>query len=455
MTDHYYKATRLAEINNAVRFDVPVGPDHPFFTEFAGVRYEFDEKVIYRELDIDAKTFEFNQGVNRANKSLIFLAGMRGSGKTTELNKIVAKLEGRNAFFPVFCQMDDAANGLDMNDTEYMDILIFQIERLMATLQERKVDVKVDVLDDLQSWFREKVEEINTSIKREGGFEIKAGGATPSLLSFLQLSAGLKGSLMANKETATKIRSVFKENFTAFAQRTNLFLERVNAQIRRENKGQEILFIIDGLEKVAGADKRNRIIDGESDRIRQIKANTIFTLPIEMFALEPKLRTFSTIINFPFVKIRERTGERVPAAIAVFRDFILRRIDESLFESEEVIEKAICYGGGSPRELLRVLEHAYLYAEDDDTVLTKTALKKGVRKLSAEYTRRLDKATIEQLKLLRERNAKGLPTLYDESWQKMMEEITVLEYNDGTYKRVNPLIEASEIYRIYVLEEQL
>jgi hypothetical protein len=31
-----------------------------------------------------------------------------------------------------------------------------------------------------------------------------------------------------------------------------------------------------------------------------------------------------------------------------------------------------------------------------------------------------------------------------------MENLIVMEYNDGTYKRVNPIVEASEIYKEYV-----
>lgn len=450
--EQYKKATSLEEVDSAVRFNVPVGPDHPFFTEFSDVRGDFEETRLYKSLKVNPKTFHYNHKANQGNQSLLFLAGMRGSGKTTELNKIVAKINHPNAFFCVFCSLDDASGGLDLNDLEYMDILVFQLERLVAELSKREVKISDAIIGDLQEWYVEKVREVNTSITRGGGLEIEVGAKTPSLLlSFLNISAALKGNLAASKENATKIRTVLKQNFTTFSQKFNFFVARVNKELREQKIAQEILFVVDGLEKVATADMRRKIVDDESNRMRQIRANTIFTLPLELFELEPKLRQFSDVLNFPFVKIIEKTGERVPAAIERFREFVLARIDRELFEDDATINEAICYGGGSPRELLRVLEYTYLYSAVDAGKLTKPALEKAVKKLSAEYARYLTEEDLAQLKTLHENNEQGKPTPYDESWQKLMEALIVLEYNDGTYKRVHPIVEASTIYQSYVV----
>ncbi|MEM8528965.1 MAG: P-loop NTPase fold protein [Bacteroidota bacterium] len=443
----YRKAIKLEEVDNAVRFDVPIGPKHPFFTDFSEVRGDFEEKMIYRSLNVNPKTFEYNRVINKTNKTLLFLAGMRGSGKTSELKKIAEKLHHRKAFFCVFCNLDD---GLDLNDMEYMDILIFQLERLVEELKENQLKIDNKIIESFQDWYAEQIKEINKAIKREGGFEIELEGKKPSLLTFLGISAKLKGNLAGSKENATKIRTVLKKNFTAFSQKFNEFVATINKALRDQDKAEELLFIVDGLEKVATIDIRKKIVDDESNRIRQIKVNTIFTLPIELFALEPKLRQFSTVVSFPFVKLVGRTGERLEEPIKRFEDFVLRRIDENLFDSPETIKDAICYGGGSPRELLRVLEYTYLHSEVDAGQLTKAALEKAVKKLSAEYARYLTGEDLKQLKLLKENNEKGLGTPFDESWQDLLEKLIVLEYNDGTYRRVHPLVEASQLYQQYV-----
>ncbi len=444
---HYKKATTLAEVDNAVRFDVPITPDHPFFTDFSDVRGDFEDKVLYKSLNVDPRTFIYNRTANIANKSLIFLAGMRGSGKTSELAKITKKLHRPNCFYCVTCNLD---TGLDKNDMEYMDVLIFQIERLFEELKNQDITVDNGILASLQVWFSERINEVNKVITREGGFEVELKAETPSILSFLGLASRVKANLQGTKENAEKIRTVFKNNFTAFAQQLNVFFEHVNIRLRNEERAQELLFVVDGMEKVATIDARKKIVIGESDRIRQIKVNTVFTLPIELQSETQRISQMNTVLPFPFIKIRERNGIEIPKAIDRFFEFITRRIDEKLFDSKDTIKKAILMGGGSPRELLRVLEYANLYSDEEKGIITMGALDKGLKKLAAQTAQYITPADFEILKQLKNDNDADLPTATDETWQDLLEKLIIFEYNDGTYKRVNPVVELSELYKRYV-----
>ncbi|MEM6264090.1 MAG: hypothetical protein AAGI38_16365 [Bacteroidota bacterium] len=446
-TSQYTQAKKLEDVRNAVRFNVPVGPDHEFFTDFSEVRGEFEDSVIYHSFDVDPRRFVYNYNPRRTDKTLLFIAGMRGSGKTSELAKISAKLHNSEAFFCVVCNLDI---GLDTNDMEYMDILIFQLERLAEELDANDLSIYTGIVESLQEWYSEQIKEVNKVIKREGGLQIEVKGETPSLLGFLGITAKLKGNLAGNKENAEKIRTAFKQNFTEFSRKFNEFVESVNMKLRQTGKAKELLFIIDGLEKIATSDIRRKIVDDESNRIRQIKAHTIFTLPIELFSLEPKLRQFSSVVPFPFVKIKERDGSPVPAAMERFREFVHKRIALELFDSTETLDKAIEFGGGSPRELLRVLEYTYLYSKPDATHLTAEALDKALKKLSAEYSRYLTREDLDLLKQLKENNEQGFQTPFDLHWQGLLEKLIVLEYNDGTYKRAHPLVEASQLYKQHV-----
>jgi len=443
----YKKATRLEEVDNAVRLDVPVAPGHEFYTEFSDVRGDFEDRMIYKTLNVSTKTFTYDSQANSRNKVLLFLAGMRGSGKTSELAKITQKLHKADCFFCVTCNLDD---GLDANDMEYMDVLIFQLERLFEELEKNKVDVDMGILNSLYEWFGERVTEVNRLIKREGGFEVELKAETPSFLSFLGLTAKLKGNLQGSKENAEKIRTVLRNNFTEFSRKLNEFFENTNMKLRANGLGQELLFVVDGMEKVATIDMRKKIIIGEADRIRQIKVNTIFTLPIELMSETRRLSQINTVVSFPFVKIRERNGDLVPKALERFYEFVTKRIDEQLFDAPETIKKAILMGGGSPRELLRVLEYANLFADEDLGVITMAALDKGLKKLAAQSSQYISEADFKKLKTLKEDNENGLPTATEETWQELLEKIIVLEYNDGNYKRVHPVIEMSELYKRYV-----
>lgn len=450
MVDHqqtYRKANSLAEVDNAVRFDVPVAYEHPFFTDFSDVRGDFEDRMIYKTLNVHPKTFVFNREVNRGNKVMLFLAGMRGSGKTSELAKITSKLHNPDCFFCVTCNLDQ---GLDLNDMEYMDILIFQLERLFEEMATHLVHFDTGILESLQGWFSERISEMNRVIKREGGIEMEVEAKTPSLLGFLGITAKLKGSMAASKETANIVRAVLRTNFTDFAHKFNEFVETVNLAIRDRNMGQELLFVVDGLEKTATVDIRKKIVLEESNRIRLIKANTIFTLPIELMVEKQRLISFSTVVSFPFVKIREKDGTIVEKAVRRFETFVEKRIDNSLFDSPETIREAILYGGGSPRDLLRILEYANLFADEDTGKITLHDLRKAISKLAAETSQYLSEEDLEILKRLKVANGENRPIPYDPAFQHLLEKLIVFEYNDGTYKRVNPIVEASPLYKQYV-----
>lgn len=443
----YKKAKTLLEVDNAVRLDVPITPDHEFYTDFSDVRGDFEDKMVYRTLNVHPRTFVFDREVNSGNKVTLFLAGMRGSGKTSELAKIGQKLNNKDCFLCVTCNLDD---GLDLNDMEYMDILIFQLERLFEEISEKNIELDDDILSSLYAWFGERVKEVNKVIKSEGGFEVTIEAKTPSLFSFLGIAAKLKANLAGSKENADKIRTIFKNNFTTFAQKFNEFIEHVNIILRKKGIAQEILFIVDGLEKVATSDIRKKIILDEANRIKQIKVNTIFTLPIELAPECQRLLSFSQVISFPFVKIREKDGSIIEEAVSRFQDFVYKRIDAALFDSPETVRKAILHGGGSPRELLRVLEYANVFADEDENKIFLKDLDKGIKKLAAQTSQYVSAKDLEKLKLLKKANEAGVPITFDEDWQDLLEKLIILEYNDGTYKRVNPIVEASELYKYHV-----
>jgi hypothetical protein len=110
-------------------------------------------------------------------------------------------------------------------------------------------------------------------------------------------------------------------------------------------------------------------------------------------------------------------------------------------------------GGGSPRELLRILDYANIHTDDDATVIKLENLEKGVKKFASSSAQYITVEDFKKLKELKDANTRGeivaLDTL-DHSWLDMLQKLIILEYNDGTYKRVNPVVEASAIYQQYV-----
>jgi hypothetical protein len=157
----------------------------------------------------------FDHKANPYNKTMLFLAGMRGSGKTSELAKYAKLLHSPECFFVVTCNVDEE---LDMDNVQYMDVLIFQLEKLLSMVRD-KLKLDKGILDSMQKWFEERVKEINTSLKAEGSAEIEVGGETSIAGLFakmLGLTARIKMGLSGSRERAETIRTNFKNRFPGF-----------------------------------------------------------------------------------------------------------------------------------------------------------------------------------------------------------------------------------------------
>ena len=450
------KAHTLGDIDGAISKFQPVTPDHPFYVNFDNVRGDFQEQELMSMLNVrmhDGR-YRFDYKANQSNQTILFLAGMRGSGKTSELAKYAQRLHSPDCFFVVTCNVDEQ---LDMDNIQYMDIVIFQLEQLLEKCQQQGLALSDDILSAMNRWFEERVLEINRSLKAEGSAEIETGGdknlSIGSLLAQLlgttiKLKAGLSGSM----ERAVKIRQSLQNRFSDFSRQFNTFIASVNEQLRQHGKGKEVLFIIDGLEKTMSAETRRKIIMEESNRIRQINVNTIFTLPIELMKEEQRIRQFGEIISFPFIKIKERDGSICEQALRCFKEFVEKRIDLQLFENERAVVLAIEYSGGSPRQLLRILEQANWYTSKEEEKITEVNIKRAILKLGNNIARYLETSDFQVLKAMKTELEAGNPIGFDSSIQNLLEKEIIFEYNDGTYKRVNPLLEVSKLYRYHVLQ---
>lgn len=442
------KANDFYSIDQAVRFNEPIPPSHDFYTNFTEVRGKYRERMVYRTFGVAQKegVYVFDFENNQNNRSLFFLGGMRGSGKTTELSKYAENLGSKNCYHVVTCNIDKE---LSLDDMEFMDILILILEKITKSLKEADVEVDGKAVKSLKKWFESRVVEINKGITGEAGIELGGGVQREGLFSALlgifgEFKAGVSGSY----ERRTAIRSTLKNNFMDFAMKFNEYTEEAARAVRKKKKGKQILVIVDGLEKTWTADVRRKIIIDESNRLQQIDLNMIFTLPIELMKERQKIGQFATQVkSFPFIKLSDRKGEKIEAAYAAMREFVTKRIDESLFESTNIIEKCIEYSGGSPRELLKIIERAYFFSSEENAIIEEEALEEALVELANETAQFITPNEWEKVLKVRDNNKAGLDTDYDEVIESLLEKLIVMEYNDGTFKKVNPILTLSNLYK--------
>lgn len=422
------KANDFYGILNAVEFNQPIDETNLFFTDFKNLRKGFNEKNIFKNLNINPLTYDCN---DLTATQRIFLSGHKGTGKTTELLKLKNDINKTGCFLTVFC--DVANEKSTTNDMDIVDVIISMLEKLVKELQDRGINIKDEDIESFYNWYDQRIVEINDKTDKSAAIEIEAQGGI-NILSLYKLIVGTKTKLSASQDTKDTIRRVFTNKFPDFSLKFNEFILNVKDAIKKENIAKDLLFIIDGFEKIGSFEDRKRILIDESDKFVEIKSNMILSLPIELFSKKMAIRDFSTLISFPLITLDENGIEK-------FKEFIDKRIERKLFDSEETIEEIIRYGVGSPRETLQMIQGAYMAA--DGEIIDMQSVIDAKNKISDEI---VDYLTTHELEILKKVGSQKT-IAYDEIMAELLSKKAILEYGDGSMKKVNPIILENEKYQ--------
>lgn len=423
------KATDFYAIQDAVASNIPVDEKHEFYIDFSKYRSSFREQQIYRNLAINEKTKECN--VQQQSKK-IFISGYRGTGKTSELLKLTNSIHDTKCYFTLFVDISDEE--LDTNNIQTVDILILMLEKLLKKLEEHGAQVDKGIMKSFYDWYFSRIEEVNSSDSASVSVDAQASMST-GFLSFINLSASTKSQLKGTSETKEVIRRVFNQHFSDFVTKFNEFVLDVKEKLSTSNSSyKDMLFIIDGFEKIGSFTDRRKILIEDSNKFTLIKTHMMITLPIELFGEVSSLRDFATILHLPLIDL-EKEG-----ANGALEEMILRRVDRELFEDEETIKEIIKYGAGHPRQTLQIISRAYVEAEGNK--IDKKSVKEAVRLMGNE----LSGLNEDELKVLKKINNDDFPPATD-AYLGLKAKNIILEYSDGKNNIINPILECNEIYK--------
>lgn len=415
------KANTFYEIQDAVAFNNPIDEKNEFYTDFSGFRKGFNERKIFKYLNINPTTKECNK-ISQTLK--LFLSGHRGTGKTTELLKLKNEIDETTCFFTVFCDLSDEE--LDANNIDFIDIIILILEKLTETLKERKIDIPKANIEPFYNWYEQRITEINNQTDESASIEVE-GKAGINLFSLFSLVSKTKGKLSGSNSTKETIRKVFKNKFSDFSLKFNEFILDIKDYLLKNGISKDLLFIIDGFEKIGSLEDRKKILIDNSNKFVEIKANMIITLPIELFSEVSRLKEFASHISFPLITLDNNSKER-------FKEFIYKRIEKNLFDSEQTVEKIIYYGAGSPRETLKIISNAYIQAERE--IIDLKSVQDAQKSISEELMKYLDEKEISLLKQIYIKTK--IP--FSDELAKLLIKKVLLDYEDGLEREINPIL---------------
>lgn len=367
-------------------------------------------------------------------KHILFF-GHIGIGKTTELRRYALQLNASRRFYVV--EVDVLAK-LDRNNLQYTEVLMAMAETLLERLHGDGFVLGAEALEPLQRWFGNVVETQTTT--KELSAELKTvaegGGGIPGLIKLLAtFTAAFKTGSSQKSEWRREIRN----DFTTLALAFNTLIRLAEAQLARQGRAEQLLFLIDGTDKMRGEDTQQFFVQ-DAEQLLAIKTLVIYTAPLHLKYDGRLGGKLDADIVLPMMKLYERDGGRFDAGWRTMRRLLLLRADRCLFASNAEVDRLVEFSGGHPRELLRLLKLCCELAEDRiDASVVQTA----IEKLAADYRYFLKPADYA---LLRTIDSNPVDGGNDEQAQELLHRLALLQYNDGTWRRSHPVVRTLEGY---------
>lgn len=394
--------------------------------------FEIDSMdCIYVDLDavrgkdyLDQINFNLNIDENRLRETTdtftkIIFSGHRGTGKSLELKRFQRYINHPDRYFSILIEIEKESAGFQSED-----IFIILIAKLIEKIDEKNIDFNSEFLNDiLKEWLSEEAiqKELKDNFKIDVSGEVASGA---SFFGFLKLKNSLKAVFSSESNTCRTIRQIIRKNPLRLIDRFNSALADLREVLKQNTLGRDILFIMDGTEKIP-YDTYKKLFCDDPHLIRSISANMIFSVPINSyFNIEsnPSSDFFQTY-TLPMLLVTDRSKP-------LLEQIITKRIDVGIFLEQDALTFCVEKSGGCIRQLLRIVNKALTVSLGKK--ITREIAEKSVYEMSRTMIDQLDS---EHLEILKEKK-------YHTANQKVLEllfSLAVLKYNGE--REINPLIE--------------
>ena len=289
--------------------------------------------------------------------------GLPGSGKSTELHRLKARLEEREGAH-LLAVLIDAEGVIDLfNTIDVPDILVAILAETERRVLEAEGEDPSNALKDgalrrFWNWLTETEVELK-EVAATAGVDVGLPGVG---------KASVGGRLVLDLKTRpllrAKVRATLDGQLTPFIAQIMEAIGELDG--RAKAAGYEGLVVIfDSLEKLQGTTSNWKDVLASAEQVFANRAaqlhlpvHVLYTIPMALI-----LRIRASVTLLPMLKLHERDGE--PAAgFEAARELIRRRIpDEHLDEffgapnREARVKRLIEWSGGYPREIVRLLRN--------------------------------------------------------------------------------------------------
>ena len=387
--------------------------------------------------------------------------GHRGSGKSTELLRLQARLQ-KAGYVVLYFEADD---DLDLNDLEYTDLLLSIARRVASDLYDACIQLPSDLLKSVADWFSETLytEEQRHEIDRELATEAKLGIGLPETLPLVvRLLARVTGQIKTGRTIRTEIRRKLDPQISQLIANVNRLLDAAHARIRRQGK-QGLVLLIDNLDRIVlrdlgdGRTTHHALYIEHGEQLRAVHCHAVYTVPISvMYSDKATVVTaiFPDYQVLPMLKVKNRNGSDDQRGLRYLRGILASRIDLDALFIPDAVDYLCRASGGHPRDLMTLVRYACTYAPSDvwPRPIKLEVVRRAEARLVAEYSRMIPEKhfpLLARVHLLRTMQNDGAHEL-------MLYNLSVLEYINGAppWHDVHPAVTQLPKFREALRDER-
>jgi len=370
------------------------------------------------------------------------LSGHRGSGKTTEINRLRHDLENTEPrYFVVYCEADKY---VDENDVDYAEVLISLTRQLVIDAHAKAKITKLR--PGKLSGFWEGLKNILGAVLSLGKVKVKS-----PILDF-------EFDVKQNPDSRQRLRDHLRQRATTLLEAVNEVVEKAVALLSKEYTG--LVVIVDNLDRIflnvnpnTKRTSHEALFVDASEHLRNIACHVIYTLPPALL-YSPSGNKLPLLFGsqpniLPMVPVARRTGEPDEDGIARLLETVEKRFKKAgigsgqAFSSDLVLKRLVTASGGYVRGLMTLLRSALTYA--GSLPITSQAVDQAIRgerdlKITSVSPKPKNWSTLREV-------AKTKAPVDAEEYLSLLDSLIVLEYRDkqGPWHDVHPLAkEASE-----------
>ena len=411
---------------------------------------EADETDLYvdwqEQLDIadDVKGRLANSIARSPGPVTRLFTGHRGSGKTTELNRVRQRLQDGLGGRRVFVSMLFAERWVHLDDVQPED-LVFQIVRQLVA------DLKQAGFTFAETSFRNTLGGLRDFFRGRAALDSADVGVDP-----LSISLRFEAFPTARKEFRNLLQGLLP---TIYDLTNTEILSKARAWLAEPEHGgyADIAIIVDQLDRIPrkplnGYTNHENLFLDHAGPLRAMNCDVLYTIPIELAYSRAHARLQdeygSAILALPAVPVSTRGGEEFSPGVEVLHEIVRRRADkagvglEEVFVEPDLLDEVLRRSGGHIRGLfvmlLSILDRAA------ELPITRATTQRGLRSAATDLAVPLRQPDWELLTKVHESHDKvgedhGV-------WNELLRDRFVLAYEDenGHWYDRNPLLELVE-----------